>query len=482
VVSYLHFLGANQTVTGSRHLLYHRGKAVLLDCGLFQGLKELRLRNWEPFPLPSGFVDDVVLSHAHIDHSGFLPRFGRHGFDGRIFATPSTADLCGIMLPDSAHIQEEDARYANKEGFTKHAPALPLYTVKDAEQVLGQFQVVPLNQPFDINRNVRFEFLESGHILGSALTHLTLRREDDTTFQILYTGDLGRYNEDLLPDPAIVPAADFLILESTYGARLHSESDVHASLAGIINRTAARGGIVVIPSFAVGRTQDLLFVLRQLQEADRIPAIPIYIDSPLAIQATKIFCAHPEAFDPNVVDTDHGNGCSLLCHHLHLASSVQDSMALNNMAGPFVIISASGMCEAGRILHHLKLKLPDPRNSVVFVGYQAEGTRGRRLLEGEKEIKIHGEMVPVRAELHRIDALSAHADYDEIFKWLGHFRQPPRMTFLVHGEPAQMEALAGKIQDRLGWPTLMPKYLDKVDLEKFLPPLSFKEPGLGTRG
>ena len=476
MVSYLQFLGATRTVTGSRHVLYHRGKVVLMDCGLFQGLKELRLRNWEPFPLPTGFVDDVVLSHAHIDHSGYLPRFGRHGFDGRIFATPSTADLCGIMLPDSAHIQEEDAKYANKEGFTKHEPALPLYTVKDAEQVLGQFHVVPLNQPFAINRNVQFEFLESGHILGSALTRVTLRREDETTFQILYSGDLGRYEEDLLPDPAAVSEADFLVLESTYGDRLHSENDVHQTLADIISKTAARRGVVVIPSFAVGRTQDLLFVLRQLQEAKRIPAIPVYIDSPLAIQATKIFCAHPEAFDPQNVPEAVNGDCSFLCHHLQLASSVQDSMALNNMEGPFIIISASGMCEAGRILHHLKLKLPDPRNAVVFVGYQAEGTRGRRLLDGEKEIKIHGVLVPVRAELHNIDALSAHADYEEIFKWLSHFRKPPRMTFLVHGEQAQMEALAGKIRERLGWPVTLPNYLDKVDLEKFLPPLAFPDP------
>ena len=376
------------------------------------------------------------------------------------------------MLPDSAHIQEEDARYANKEGFTKHSPAMPLYTLADVEEILGRFQAVPLGKPFAINKNVSFDFLESGHILGSACARFTLRREDGSEFRLVFTGDLGRYNENILPDPAPVAEADFLILESTYGNRLHVDEDVLSALEDVIQRTAKRKGILLIPSFAVGRTQELLYHLRLLQDARRIPPIPVYVDSPLAIQATRIFCRHPEALDLEHKPEPNGQDCDLLCDHLHLATAVQDSMAINKMAGPLIILSASGMCEAGRVLHHLKLKLPDRRNTVLFVGYQAEGTRGRRLMEGEKEIKIHGEIVPVRAEIHSIEAFSAHADYEEIFRWLGGFRRPPRMTFLVHGEPSQMEGLGGRIRDRLGWPVQLPKYLDKVDLDALLPPVS----------
>ena len=468
----LQFLGATRTVTGSKHVLNHRGKVVMMDCGMFQGLKDLRLKNWEPFPLPPGYVDDIVLTHAHMDHAGFLPRLARQGFGGRVFCTPSTSELCAIMLPDSAHIQEEDARYANKEGFSKHSPAMPLYTLEDVQEILGRFQAVPLGQPFAINKNVTFDFLESGHILGSACARFTLRREDGSEFKLVFTGDLGRYNENILPDPAPVEEADFLIIESTYGDRLHADGDVLAALEDVIRRTAKRKGILLIPSFAVGRTQELLYHLRVLQDERRIPLIPVYVDSPLAIQATRIFCRHPEALDLEHEPEPNGQDCALLCDNLHLATAVQDSMAINKMAGPLIILSASGMCEAGRVLHHLKLKLPDRRNTVLFVGYQAEGTRGRRLQEGEKEIKIHGELVPVRAEIQSIEAFSAHADYEEIFHWLGGFRRPPRMTFLVHGEPSQMESLAGKIRDRLGWAVQMPKYLDKVDLDALLPPLS----------
>jgi metallo-beta-lactamase family protein len=470
--SYLQFAGATRTVTGTKHLLQHRGKVVMLDCGLFQGLKELRVRNWEPFPLPAGYVDDIILSHAHIDHAGFLLRFFAHGFDGRIFATPSTQELCEIMLPDSAHIQEEDARYANKEGFSKHAPAEPLYTTEDAEGVLQKFQSVPYGTVCNINKNIGFDFVDAGHILGSAIVRLTMRREDDSTFRLVFSGDLGRYGESILPDPAAVQDADFLILESTYGDRIHQDVDVQGKLGEIINRTCRRGGKVVIPAFAVGRTQEILYQIRTLQEGGHIPKIPVYIDSPLAIKATKIFCEYPERFDPEVSAGARRGDCRILCHNLRVASTVQDSMAINSLDEPLIIISASGMCEAGRILHHLKLKLPDKRNTVVFVGYQAEGTRGRRILDGEREVKIHGEMVPVRAEIRSIEAFSAHADVEEIFRWLGNFKRPPRMTFLVHGEWSQMQALEGQIRERLGWPVQTPAYLQKVDLEQYLPPMA----------
>lgn len=470
--SFLQFAGATRTVTGTKHILQHRGKVVMLDCGLFQGLKELRVRNWEPFPLPAGYVDDIILSHAHIDHTGFLPRFFAHGFDGRIFTTPSTHDLCEIMLPDSAHIQEEDARYANKEGFSKHAPAEPLYTTDDAERVLEKFQDVPYGSAFPINKNIQFEFVDAGHILGSAIVRLTMRREDESSFRVVFSGDLGRYGESILPDPSAIDEADFLIMESTYGDRTHQDVDIQAELDDVINRTVRRGGKVVIPAFAVGRTQEILYQLRALQEAKRIPKIPVYIDSPLAIKATKIFCDYPERFDPEVSRGSRPGDCRLLCHDLHVASTVRDSMAINTIDEPVIIISASGMCEAGRILHHLKLKLPDRRNTVLFVGYQAEGTRGRRILDGEREVKIHGENVPIRAEIRSIDAFSAHADSGELFRWLGNFRRPPRMTYLVHGEWEQMRALETQIRERLGWPVQIPAYLEKVDLDKYLPPMA----------
>lgn len=461
----IQFLGAARTVTGSRHVVSHRGKVVMLDCGLFQGLKEWRLKNWEPFPLPPGYVDDVVLSHAHLDHSGFLPRLCRIGFSGSIYATPSTTDLCEIMLPDSAHIQEEDARYANKEGFSKHAPAMPLYTQEDAERALGVFQTVPYGETRTLNKNIAFEFLDAGHILGSAMARFTLRREDETTFTLLFTGDLGRYGEHNLPDPTSVDTADYLVMESTYGDRLHEDSDAKEVLEDTVRRIARRGGVIVIPSFAVGRTQEILALIHLLQDTDRIPSIPVFLDSPLAINATKIFLNYmqDQRFEMQCPEASPNN--PILCHNLRITSSVRESMAINDIREPAIIISASGMCEAGRILHHLKLHLPNPRNAVVFVGYQAEGTRGRTIQGGAREVKIHGQYVPIRAEVVTMESMSAHADRDEIFQWLSHFRTPPRKTFVVHGEERVAQSLAGEITRRLGWETFAPAYLDKIALD-----------------
>jgi metallo-beta-lactamase family protein len=467
----LQFLGAARTVTGSKHVLSHRGKVVMLDCGMFQGLKQWRKLNWEPFPLVMGYVDAIVLSHAHIDHSGYLPRLYRYGYDGQVYSTPSTHDLCQIMLPDSAHIHEEDARYANKQGFSKHSPALPLYTQEDAAGSLELFQTVPYGETHDINRNIQFEFRDAGHILGSALTRFTLTREDDSRFSVVYSGDIGRYHEHILRDPQPIDEADFLILETTYGDRLHNSGDTESLLADVINETASRGGMVIIPSFAVGRTQEVLYHIRELQEMQRIPPIPVYMDSPLAIKATRIFCDHLENYPARIYDPKEGDGCPVLCYNLHIASQVSESKAINKVDDAAILISASGMVEAGRILHHLKLRLPDPKNSVVFVGYQAEGTRGRRILEGEKRIKIHGDYYPVRARVEYIDTFSAHGDYEEIFKWLANFRRPPLMTFLVHGEESSMQSMADKVAQRLGWPTTMPEYLAKVELDQYLPPL-----------
>ena len=463
----LQFLGAARTVTGSKHLLSHGGTTVLLDCGLFQGLKEWRLKNWEPFPLPLGQFEDIVLSHAHLDHTGYLPRLFRLGFDGRIFATPATRELCEIMLPDSGHIQEEDARYANKERFSKHTPALPLYTREDAEKTLDLIRGLEYGETQKIGKNISFAYQDAGHILGSAMVRFELLREDGKKpLRVAFTGDLGRYGEHNLPDPEPVAETDYLIVESTYGDRIHEDSDVKTELADIANRTARRGGVVVIPSFAVGRTQELLATIHVLQDQDRIPAsIPVYLDSPLAIKATQVFLHHPEdqCFEQTCTERDAQS--PILCHNLHLAASVQESMAINNLREPAIIISASGMCEAGRILHHLKLHLPNPRNTVVFVGYQAEGTRGRIIQDQAREVKIHGQYVPIRAEVATLEAMSAHADREEIFRWLAGFQQPPRKTFVVHGEEQSANSLASEISRRLGWRTHVPFYLEKVVLD-----------------
>lgn len=461
----IQFLGAARTVTGSKHVVSHRGKTVMLDCGMFQGVKEWRMKNWDPFPLPMGYVDDVILSHAHMDHSGFLPRLVRLGFTGRVFATPATAELCGIMLPDSAHIQEEDARYANKEGFSRHSPALPLYTVQDAETALGLLRPVDYETVQDVDRNISFEFLEAGHILGSALVMVKLRKEDGSVLRLLFTGDLGRYGEHMLPDPAAVPSTDFLVVESTYGNRLHHDDDPEKLLAEIINTTYRRGGVVIVPSFAVGRTQEILIHLHALQDTGRIPPIPVFLDSPLAANATRIFCRYVEDQKFPATIQIEGGECPVLCQNLKISSTVRDSMAINDLTEPAVVISASGMCEAGRVLHHLKMHMPNPRNAVVFVGYQAEGTRGRRILDGEKEVKIHGQKVPVRASIHSIDSFSAHADHDEIFCWLSNFSNPPKKTFVVHGELSAMDSLAKEVRTRLGWAVETPAYLEKAVLE-----------------
>ena len=441
----LQFLGAAGTVTGSMHLVTSDGRSLLLDCGLFQGLKELRLRNWTArLPAPSS-LDAVVLSHAHIDHSGYLPLIPRQGFRGPIHCTPATAELLGVVLPDAARLQEEDADRANRHDYAKHQPALPLYTTADAAAALALVAPRPYHEPFAVCDGVTALLRPSGHILGAATVQLDL-----AGVRLVFSGDLGRYDRPILPDPEPVPAADVLLLESTYGDRPHP-AGAEDDLMRVVCDTARRGGAILVPAFAVDRTQELLWLLHRLEETRRIPTLPVYIDSPMAIEVTDIYRRHPEDCDAQMVQALASGGRPLGTRQLHVARSVDESKAINDVRGPVIIISSSGMATGGRILHHLAQRLPDPRSTVLLVGFQAAGTRGRALEDGAKELKMLGQTIPVRATVERIDALSAHADGEETLRWLGGFERPPSMTYLVHGEPAGAQGLSAAIRHRLGW-------------------------------
>jgi metallo-beta-lactamase family protein len=446
----LRFLGAAGTVTGSKFLLELSDTRVLLDCGLFQGRKDLRLRNWAPIPFDVSKLDAIVLSHAHIDHSGALPLVVREGFRGPVYCTAGTADLLAILLRDSARLQEDDAARANRRGYTKHHPALPLYTVADAEKALRRLQPRPYGQEFPVANGVRGAFRRAGHILGSATVELVLGTRHPT--RLVHSGDLGRPGRPILRNPELVEAADDLLVESTYGDRVHAHDEVER-LASIVNETAARGGVLLVPAFAVGRSQELIWTLRQLEDQNRIPSLPVYIDSPMAIAATEIYCAHPEDHDFEMRLLMDQQRCPLCCHQYRLLRSAEESKQLNRLTGGFIVIAGSGMATGGRILHHLARRLPDERTTVLLPGFQAEGTRGRALQEGATAIRIHGEDVPVRARVESIDGFSAHADREEILSWLSHFRHPPRHTWVVHGEPTAAAALATEITARLGWKT-----------------------------
>jgi metallo-beta-lactamase family protein len=460
----LTFYGATGTVTGSRHLLELKGHSFLIDCGLFQGNKENRLRNWEPFPIPPQGIDKVLLTHAHIDHSGYLPRFCREGFTGKIHCTKATARLCEIMLKDSAHIQEEDARWANKKGFSKHSPALPLYNVKDAEHALTMFAPVQYSDGMYIEDDLRIKFKDAGHILGSSYIDIKVG-DDKAPRKIVFSGDLGRPAEKYLRDPVQAFNVDYLVIESTYGDRLHGGLDPREEIARVVNESVDRGGVLVIPSFAVGRTQTLLFLLRELEEEGKIPALPIYVDSPMAIGVTKIF--EDRLADQNLASRVLTLEGKQIFHpqNLHICKERDESISINKINKGAIIISASGMVTAGRILHHMANRLPYKENTVLFIGYQAEGTRGRDLLAGKTEVKIHGQMVPVNAHIENISGLSAHADYNEILAWLIGFNRPPEKTFIVHGEPEASAALAEKIKARLGWNVIVPRFAERFELD-----------------
>lgn len=449
----LSFLGATRTVTGSRYLVEAAGRAILVDCGLFQGYKELRLRNWEPFPVPPASIDAVVLTHAHLDHSGYLPLLVRRGFRGPIYCTPPTRDLCALLLPDSGQIQEEDARRANRRGYSKHDPALPLYTADDAERALERFRVVPFGQELSLAEGLDCRFERNGHILGAAW--VALRHGRRTT---LFSGDIGRPRDPVLRPPVTPAEADYLIVESTYGDRLHDPADQLDQLGEIIGRTVARGGSVVIPAFAVGRAQSLLHALATLRARDRLPDVPVYLDSPMAIDATTILLRHPHEHHLDRA------ACAALARGAKYLRNAEASWRLDRDPRPKIIVAASGMATGGRVLHHLAHLAPDPRNTILFTGFQAGGTRGDRILRGEEAVKIYGEWVPVRAEVAELGNSSAHADYAEILDWLAGIRTPPRAVYVTHGEPAAAEALAGRIAARFDWPVTVPEYLDQVEL------------------
>jgi metallo-beta-lactamase family protein len=518
----LTFLGAAGTVTGSKHLLEVDGWRILVDCGLFQGIKELRLRNWATLPIDPATIDAVILTHAHLDHCGYLPRLVAAGFRGRIFCTPATKELCSLVLTDAAHIQEEDAREANRHGYTKHSPALPLYTSTDAARALTQLQPVGYDRPVPIfaqkvpifaqegltqvrpgsdpralasqrksdggldpgqtppeSLDATVEFINAGHLLGSAYARVRVAGKT-----ILFGGDLGRYGRPVLPDPTSVPEADVLLLESTYGDRLHAPDDNGARLAAIVNDAVKRGGKLIIPSFAIGRVEEVLFWLKRLEEEKRIPALPVYLDSPMAIAALQFYSARLTELDADLAVSETPSQRSGLrdavsetrsragaarrvsafaTSRLTTIASPQQSADLVASRQPAIIIASSGMATGGRVLRHLAATISNPKHTVMFVGYQAAGTRGRLLVDGAKEIKLLGRIFPVAARIELIDSMSAHADYSETMRWLSGFIRPPRMTYLVHGDPVALATLAARITAEKGWPVHIAAHLERVD-------------------
>ena len=452
----LTFLGAARTVTGSKHLLEVDGQRILFDCGLFQGLKDLRLRNWAPLSVPPDTIDAVVLTHAHIDHCGWLPRLISQGFRGRVHCTGGTADLCQLVLPDAAHIQEEDAKFANKRGYSKHAPALPLYTEGDAAEALSRLTPSPFNTKISVTKDIEVEFINAGHLLGSSYVLAT--RKDGTGGRILFGGDLGRYARPILPDPSPGVDADVLLIESTYGDRIHPAEDDGATLARIITETFARGGKVIIPAFAIGRVEELLYWLFKLEDEGRLPKLPIYVDSPMAIKGLAYYSGRADELDKEIVEMRRK-----LPRFTAVSLAAESKAAVANDA-PAVIIASSGMATGGRVVHHLFAALPDPRNTVLFVGFQAAGTRGRNLVDGAPFVKMFGQQVPVHARIEKIDGMSSHADAGEMVRWLRTFPRAPKTTYLVHGEIIAQAALKLRITKELGWNVEIPSHGQKVDL------------------
>ncbi len=445
----LKFLGATGTVTGSKYLLEADDQKILIDCGLFQGLKKLRLRNWEPLPVNPASIDAVILTHAHIDHSGYLPLLVKNGFRGTVYCSAATADLCAILLPDSAYLHEEDAARANRYGYTRHHPALPLYTQADARKALARLRPVTFGDHHRLSDRLSFQLTHAGHILGAACISISTGHT-----RIVFSGDLGRPHDPLMNAPAIIQKADYLILESTYGDRLHASIEPLDQLEAIINKTVARSGKLIIPSFAVGRAQSIMYYIYTLKKAGRIADIPVYLDSPMAISTTLLLHQHKNEHRLSKQD------CKDVCGSVTYTRTAEQSKAIYSSHGdqPIIIISASGMLTGGRVLHHLKRYVEDARNTILLVGFQAMGTRGARLAHGETEIKIHGELFDVRAEIDVLDNISAHADHKEIQEWLAHFQEPPGKTFLTHGEPEAISSFKFKLEHHLGWDVEIPDY------------------------
>jgi metallo-beta-lactamase family protein len=458
----LQFLGAAGGVTGSKYLFSNNLDQVLIDCGLYQGLKELRLRNWAPVPLDLARLRGVILTHAHIDHSGYLPRIVGKGYKGPVFATPATCDLLRVMLPDAAHLQEEEARYANRKGYSKHTPALPLYTIEDAEAALRLLWPIRVGEKVEVAKGVVLDFGRVGHILGAGSARFTFEVNGQKK-TLVDSGDLGRYDRPILKDPEPAGRADWLMIESTYGNRIHPK-DSEAELRAVIKETAVEGRCLLIPAFAIGRTQELVYTIRKMEDEGEIPVMPVHVDSPMGIEATEIYSRHTEEHDFEMAQLRNHTSSPISSRHMIVHKTPEQSKSINDLKGPMIIISASGMATGGRVLHHLKHRLPNPDTTVLLVGFQAEGTRGRSLQDGAKEVKMLGEVIPVRAKIKVLDGFSAHADQGEILRWLGTFPKAPKMTYIVHGEPAGANALAAVIRERLKWNVEIAKYQQKVIL------------------
>ncbi|TSP14611.1 MBL fold metallo-hydrolase RNA specificity domain-containing protein [Cupriavidus campinensis] len=443
----LQFLGATDTVTGSKYLLDTGRSRILVDCGLFQGYKALRLRNWDPFPVDPASLDAVVLTHAHIDHSGYLPLLVRNGFRGRVFCTMGTAQLCGILLPDSAHLAEEDANFANRKGFSRHHPALPLYTAADAARALRRLEPTRFASRVTVAPGVEAEFHRAGHIIGAAIVTLYVEGQ-----RIVFSGDLGRQHDVVMRPPETIARADYLLVESTYGDRLHPATDPVDALGEIIDATIGRGGSLIVPVFAVGRAQSILYCLYRLRQQGRLPDVPIYLNSPMAIDATQIFSLHPEELHiPR-------EACAAACAMATPVQTMEESIALNHVGNPKIILAGSGMATGGRGVHHLETYGQDARSTILLSGFQAAGTRGAALAAGRRTLRMHGQDITVCASVAQIQHLSAHADADELMVWLRGFSTPPRRAFVVHGEPEASDALRQRIERELQWHVTMPEY------------------------
>lgn len=455
-MSSLTFLGAARTVTGSKHLLDIDGQRILFDCGLFQGLKELRLRNWAALPVPPDSIHAVVLTHAHLDHTGWLPRLVASGFKGKVYCTGGTYDLSKLILPDAARIQEEDARHANKHGFSKHHPALPLYTEADATAALARFKVCPMEKKIQVSDHLEVEFINAGHLLGSSFVLAT--RRGNGGGRVLFGGDLGRYNRPILPDPSPGVETDVLLVESTYGDRRHPPEDDGAAFAAIVNDTVTRRGKLILPAFAIGRVEELLYWLYRLEDQNRIPKLPIYVDSPMALEGLEFYKRRAHELD------EDASTVRRTLPRFTAVETADESKRVVQTPGPSIVIASSGMATGGRVVHHLFAELPYERNTVLFVGYQAVGTRGRNLIEGAHYIKMYGQEVPVRARIAKINGMSSHADSGEILKWLRTIPRAPKITYLVHGEPAAQDVLKATIQKELAWNVEIPTQGQTVDL------------------
>ncbi len=475
---YIQFLGAAGTVTGSKHLINtaydssgKRGFQVLIDCGLFQGQKEWRERNWQDTPVPAREINAVVLTHAHLDHCGWIPRLVKEGFRGPIYATQPTIDLCSVVLPDSGHLQEEDAAFYNKRKVSKHDPALPLYTLEEAQDCLKCFKPIVVGETTQLSHELAFRFVRAAHILGSCMAEVTLRT-NGLSRRLLFTGDLGRVRNSVIAPGKVVHSgpqenetADVLVMESTYGNRQHPDTDPRPQLASLIRETAQRGGSVIVPAFAVERTQKFLFMLKELMETGAIPRVPVYCDSPMAIKAIEIFMKYSAEYTPQAADLINKYRSPVEWPGFTFALTAEQSKKINESRYPSIIVSSSGMVTGGRILHHLAQRLPDPKNLVIFIGFQAPGTRGATIKNGAPEVKIFGQFVPIRAQVAALEQFSDHADPPEMLEWLRTFKNKPATTYLVHGEPAAASQLRDRMKKELGWNVQVANYMERVEVK-----------------